>query len=205
MGLFSRGKKSATPITNKVWKNGAARMKGLLKECLLALKSGQTPVVLVWFSESRESLLHHLRQTGIPHFLMEEDAPNPSGVAIIDAGKDLGRIQKIAVSASPAFYWLGRYPLSTKEEACLTHIRAAYPEAPGHYCLALDDAIFEAFAGQQLVPLLEKLGLGDDECIEHKMVDKAIDNALQKIGSHVTVERTATSEKQWFTLNYTAS
>lgn len=195
MALFSWGKPSAPVVTNKVWKTSAARMKGMLRECLLAIKAGQTPVVIVWFSEARETLMHALTNAGMP---------TSPGVCVIDASKDLSSLNHLP-SGPAAYFWLGRYPLSAREQDCINQVRVHHPEAPGHFCLSLEDAVFDVFAGQQLAPLLEKLGLRDDESIEHKLVDKAIDNALQKVSSTVMLERKATSEKQWFTLNYIAS
>jgi len=204
MALFSWGKPAAPVVTNKVWKTQAARLRGTMKECLLAIKAGQTPVVIVWFAESRQVLIHGLEQSGIPHFVVDESTAAQQSVCIVDVGKDMGLLKRIP-SGPVSLFWMGRYPLPAREAECIAQIRTHHPDAPGCYCLSLEDAVFDVFAGQQLAPLLEKLGLGEDECIEHKLVDKAIDNALQKVGSAVTLERKATSEKQWFTLNYTGA
>lgn len=204
MALFSWGKPSAPVVTNKVWKTNAARLKGTLKECLLAIKAGQKPVVIAWFTDSRQTLIHALEQSGIPYYVADDSSMVPQGVCAVDAGKDMEMLKRIPTGPA-AFFWLGRYPLATRESECLAQVRTRHPDAPAHYCLSLEDAIFEVFAGQQLAPLLEKLGLGEDECIEHKLVDRAIDNAIQKVTSVVTLERKATSEKQWFTLNYTGA
>ena len=66
---------------------------------------------------------------------------------------------------------------------------------------SLDEPSFEIFGATNVISIMEKLGLKDDESIEHAMVAKAMERAREKIESKVKFEHEATSEKEWFQKN----
>ena len=48
---------------------------------------------------------------------------------------------------------------------------------------------------------MDNLGMKEDECIEHAMVSKSIQRALEKTNQNLDVELKAHSEKEWFARN----
>ena len=69
------------------------------------------------------------------------------------------------------------------------------------FCQSLDSAFFKEFVGDKLLPLLEQLGLKEDESLEHKMISISIANAREKLSKSITSELTSHSENGWFSIN----
>ncbi len=66
---------------------------------------------------------------------------------------------------------------------------------------SLDNPLMDAFGASNVISLMEKLGMKDDEAIEHTLVTKAMQNARKKLEEKVKFENTAHSEKEWFEKN----
>ena len=52
------------------------------------------------------------------------------------------------------------------------------------FFLSLDDDLMRIFGGERLVKAMERLGLEEDQPIEHKMISKSIENAQKKVEGH---------------------
>jgi preprotein translocase subunit SecA len=69
------------------------------------------------------------------------------------------------------------------------------------FCSSIDEPSFKAFGADRIITLLDSLGIGEDEPIEHSMVSKAMARAREKIESMVAHEVVADTEKEWFLKN----
>jgi preprotein translocase subunit SecA len=52
------------------------------------------------------------------------------------------------------------------------------------FYLALDDDLLRIFQGDKLIGWMEKMGLEDDEAIEHRWINKSIEDAQKKVEGH---------------------
>lgn len=93
--------------------------------------------------------------------------------------------------------FLEHYPLRAKEMQLLQ------TAAPQKYIVynALEEPLFQIFGGQRIIELVKKMGMADDEILEHNMISKSIQNAQEKIAEKVILERSARSQKEWLDLN----
>ncbi|MBK8952287.1 MAG: hypothetical protein IPM85_08405 [Chitinophagaceae bacterium] len=66
---------------------------------------------------------------------------------------------------------------------------------------SLDEPIFEAFGGGRIIELMKKLGVGENEPIQHQMISNAIANAQHKIEKKRVTELSARSQKEWIEKN----
>ena len=64
--------------------------------------------------------------------------------------------------------------------------RAGRQGDPGssRFYLSLDDHLLRIFAYEKLSQLLRRLGMGENDAIEHRMVDKSVENAQRKVEGH---------------------
>ncbi len=67
---------------------------------------------------------------------------------------------------------------------------------------ALDEPLFKTFGSDKIVELLNKLGMKDNDCIEHSLVTKAITNAQNKIADLNIIEQYAYSQEEWMSINF---
>lgn len=64
--------------------------------------------------------------------------------------------------------------------------RAGRQGDPGSskFYLSLEDNLMRIFASQRMAGMMQKLGMKEDEAIEHRMVSNAIENAQRKVEAH---------------------
>lgn len=64
--------------------------------------------------------------------------------------------------------------------------RAGRQGDPGSskFYLSLDDNLMRIFASERMAGMMQKLGMTEDEAIEHRMVSNAIENAQRKVEAH---------------------
>jgi hypothetical protein len=205
MGLFSSSKSSTPAPADKVWKNRDACLKGLATQALLSLRDGRIPVVITFFDEAHDALLDFMSKTGVPF----RQADSFAGVDVHE-GKNVVVVMKAAAAVFPAgihkhvkasVFLLGRYPLAEIENKIIEQAAAHFPGSPICFCVSLGDPFFETFGSQNVLSLMDTLGMKDDEFIEHKLVSKAIRNAQDKIAKDILVEFKSRSEKEWFQKN----
>jgi hypothetical protein len=67
--------------------------------------------------------------------------------------------------------------------------------------LALDDAPMRIFSGDWVVQVLDRLGMGPDDCIESRMVSRRIRDASRMYEDAATGDRPADSAEEWIRLN----
>jgi len=206
MGFFSSSDKETVKVTNKVWKSRSACVKGLVRECLLARKNKLVPILLTHFPDAFQELIAFLDASSIPYTRVNTftgiDVWRSMNIAMVEGHADGEFIKHVPTSTPVIFYLFGRYPMLATEQTLLKDLTAPFPKASVVSCLSMEDPLMQAFVGDRMKPILESLGLGEDESIEHAMVDKALENALTKVGKQVVNETRASSEKDWFARNY---
>ncbi len=57
-------------------------------------------------------------------------------------------------------------------------------EGSSRFYLSLEDDLLRIFGGQRMSSIMERLGMEEDEPIEHGMISKAIENAQRKVEGH---------------------
>ncbi len=183
-----------------------ACLKGILKEYFQSAKGAEASFIVSVFEESHNRLVDYLNQAGTPHHIVSSMALNvssidASGIAIIKAFAVGGIPSGAHSDAKVNFYFLGRYPYHTSEINMTDRLSSDLPHSKITYCLSLEDPIFEAMGSDKLKPMMVSMGMKDDESIDHPLVNKAIENALEKLNRDIVVEFKGHSEKEWFIKN----
>lgn len=206
MGLFSLGKSAPLTPSDKVWKTHQACLKGTATQALLAVKAGELPVIITFFEESHQQLTDFLKSSGAPFqlintLLSSEIAQLKGTIAVFELYTSGSLFLSLPKEVKATIFFLGHYPLPDTERKVIEEIRLTHPNAPISFCQSLDDALFAQLGTDNLAPLLERIGLTDDECVEHALVTKAIHRSLEKISEKVVTEMKARSMREWFEKN----
>jgi hypothetical protein len=212
MGLFSFLKSDKQTYTDKVWKTRPVAIKGMITQALVSIKQGQVPIVFCYFDDTIGEVISFLEQAGVPYFNLKNDTYHEAAgqhkvVFIGDASQVLSShtlisfLRTISTSTHLHILFSGHYPLPSKEKKILDKLAALFPQAPVIFCSSIDDPSFELFGADRITNLLEKLGMKDDECIEHSLVTKSMVRAREKIESRVKSEIETKSEGDWFVKN----
>jgi len=173
--LFRKGNK-LPKIKDLVWKNQAAKFNG----CLKLIEQYPDALWISWFNETQNSFNQFIG--------------NKNGIKIeIQMAKS---VMPFMVENKRVFF-LEHYPLRTTEE----NLMQDWNPIEITVLNALDEPLFEQFGGDRIVGLMEKMGMLEDEFLEHSMISSSIKNAQEKLQQKITVENSTNSSKDWFKMN----
>jgi hypothetical protein len=205
MGLFSFGKSGPPLPSNKVWKTQAACLKGTVTEAMMAIKKGELSVIVTFFEESHAQLTDSLKASAVPFEIVTSlnayGIENHKGTVVIFTAFSQSPVAGSPKKLKASIFFMGHYPFVAAEKKVVESLQSTFPDARLSFCLSLEDPLFERLGTDNLVPLLEKIGLTDDECIEHALVTKALARALEKLNENLSSEMKAHSMREWLNRN----
>jgi len=207
--MFSFLKKNKVPaFSDKVWRSRDIAWKEMATETLRILQRGETPIVAVFFSETLHHVEDYFISLKVPCKRLAEGQAMENNVvytadafSLMSASMLAVMIQRAPV-ARASILFLGHYPLPARENEVLIKISETLQQQVSlTFWLSFDDPLLKKFGGDKVLPLLDKLGFKEDECVEHSLVSKSITNAREKIAKRVLHEITSSSEEAWFEKN----
>lgn len=136
-------------------------------------------VLLAWFPESQLRWQSVLEQTGISRQVM------------------LARSTSALQLANKTIILLEHYPIASKEETFLQSLQQQEIYVLG----SLDEPIFSQFGGERIIDMMRRMGIREDEPVQHKLITQSLQNAQRKLEKKVTMEQTSHSMKEWFVKN----
>ena len=211
MGLFNLFKSDKPSYSDKVWMTKDAALKGMITETLQILKKSEVPVVLSFFSDRQQEVIDFTSVKGVPYSVIDSNSAvqRDNLVLLMDAqwlrtsqhAMDF-LVQQFNVSAVHLLFY-GHYPIPEKENELLNKVAVALnPKNELKFFSSLDDRAFEMFGAGNIKSIMEKMGLKQDEAVEHAMVTKAMARAREKIAEGVAQEIAAPTEAVWYQKNY---
>lgn len=175
-GLFKK-KKTGIPVTDFVTISAAAKLNNLLN----LWKANPQAIFICWFEESYDNIGSFFSQNGA----------DASGILMSREVSSHQLNGKTVLFAE-------HYPVKTKEQELYEKLNLQAVTVWS----ALEEPLFKAFGGERIIELMKKLGMDENEPIQHPMISNAITNAQQKIEKKIVTESSARSQKEWIEKNY---
>ena len=170
------GRKEIQPkITDRVFISSVARQNAIVEKA----RSQRVLVIITWFDES-----YHLVQSSLQSNNLQTEIYLAREIAAHN------------IQTRPVLFF-EHYPLLQKE---IELIRRLQLKEVIFYS-ALDEPLFKHFGGEKIISLMQKMGLSENEAVEHSMIGAAIRNAQEKLSKEIMVEHTAMSQAEWFSKN----
>lgn len=171
--FFSRKKRIA--VTDTVFLNNTGCMKAIGK--ILAEK--QQTIVAVWFQEELDAIRRELSGFAEDRFVLADrlNASNATGRDVV-------------------FY--GHYPIRSNETDLCESLGISELRVFTH----LDAALLRIFGSEGIKDVMVKMGMKEDEPLNHPMITKAISNAQDKIAKQCITDMASRSEDGWMQANY---
>ncbi len=95
------------------------------------------------------------------------------------------------------YLFAGHYPIHQSELDLYANLGLTEILVYAHLAMPL----FRSFGSDNIVQLMIKMGMKEDEPIDHPMITKAITNAQEKIAKNCSIVMQATSQQEWMNLN----
>jgi hypothetical protein len=177
-GLFKKSPSTNdVEVVDNIWMSTEAKALA----CSELLLTNPNCLLVAWFEETFEKVKQwiDIEDGGVPVLCMATDPE------VLNA-----RDRRIV--------FVEHYPLSGMEQQLFSRIGKKEVSVLS----SLDEPIFELFGGEKIIRTMKKLGMKDDEVISHAMVSASISRAQAKIAKKITVEKRASSQREWFEINY---
>lgn len=193
-------------LPDVVYKTAKGKFKAVAEDIAETYKKGQPSLVGTVSIEKSELLSDMLKRKGIPHQVLNAKYHEQEAEIIAHAGEKgmvtiatnmAGRGTDIKLGEGVlevgGLKIIGTERHESRRIDNQLRGRAGRQGDPGasRFYVSLDDDLMRIFGSDKLKGLVEKLGLGDDEAIESKMVSGAIENAQKKVeGNNFDIRKT---------------
>ncbi|MDP1993197.1 MAG: preprotein translocase subunit SecA [Syntrophales bacterium] len=182
-----------------IYKNAKAKFRAVVSEIKALHTKGQPVLVGTVNIEISEMLSEMLKKEGVPHSVLNAKHHAQEAVIIAEAGHK-GRVTiatnmagrgtdiKLAegVPDLGGLHILGTGRHESRRIDNQLRGRSGRQGDPGssRFYLSLEDDLLRIFGSDRIAGIMDKLGMEEDEPIEHNMISKAIENAQRKVEGH---------------------
>ncbi|MBU3195078.1 preprotein translocase subunit SecA [Clostridium algidicarnis] len=189
-----------------IFKSVKGKYNAIIKDIEESYKLGQPVLVGTASIEKSEVLSALLKKTGVPHQVLnakyherEADIVSHAGekglvtIATNMAGRGTDIKLEDGVPEIGGLKIIGTERHESRRIDNQLRGRSGRQGDPGstRFYLSLEDDLMRVFGSEKLQGLVDKIGLGEDDPIESKMVTRAIENAQKKVeGNNFDVRKT---------------
>jgi preprotein translocase subunit SecA len=182
-----------------IYKNINAKYKAIVREIKELHKKGQPVLVGTISIDVSEKISRMLKKAGIQHSVLNAKHHEKEAEIIAEAGKK----GKVTIATNMAgrgtdiklgervpdlggLHILGTGRHESRRIDNQLRGRAGRQGDPGssRFYLSLEDDLLRIFGSDRISGIMDKLGMEEDEPIEHKMISRAIENAQRKVEGH---------------------
>jgi len=182
-----------------IYKNQAAKYRNIVNEIKELHEKGQPILVGTISIDISEKISKMLTKEGIPHDVLNAKQHEREAEIIAGAGQKgrvtiatnmAGRGTDIklgeGVRELGGLHILGTSRHESRRIDNQLRGRSGRQGDPGssRFYLSLEDDLLRIFGSDRLSSIMDKLGMEEDEPIEHSMVSRAIENAQRKVEGH---------------------
>ena len=182
-----------------IYKNINAKYKAIVREIKDLHEKGQPVLVGTISIDVSEKIANMLKKTGVKHSVLNAKHHEKEAEIIAEAGQKgkvtiatnmAGRGTDIKLGAGvPDLGGLHILGTSRHESRRIDNqLRGRSGRQGDHgssrFYLSLEDDLLRIFGSDRISGIMEKLGMEEDDPIEHGMISKAIENAQRKVEGH---------------------
>ena len=179
-----------------VYKTKKGKFNAVVQSVIESHEKGQPVLVGTITIETSELVSEMLRKKGIPHNVLNAKFHEKEAEIVAEAGKHgavtiatnmAGRGTDIKLDdearAAGGLKIIGTERHESRRNDNQLRGRAGRQGDPGEsrFYISLEDDLMRLFGQERLMNVFNKLGVGEDEQIEHKMLSNAIESAQKKI------------------------
>lgn len=191
-----------------IYKNEAAKLRAVVADVKARHEKGQPVLIGTISVEKNEQLSQSLREAGVVHELLNAKQHEKEAQIIAQAGR-LGAVTVATNMAGRGVdIILGGMPTDPEEARQVRELgglhvigterhesrridnqlrgRAGRQGDPGSsiFYVSMDDDLMRIFGGERLRTIMDRLGLPDDEPIQHTMISNSIEQAQKRVEGH---------------------
>ncbi len=186
-GFFK--KKPELEMTDIIWKNDTAKQNGILKH----ISTNEKFILLYYFQDTKDRMAETLHHANITY---AEHAGSSEKIVFIQA-------DHLSITYSiheRTICFLEHHPSAAVEKPVLDNLLESGIKKVLFFNY-FNEPLFRYFGADRILTILEKMGLEEDQPIEHPMISQSIKNAQQKIDEKVSFTSNTKNSKDWISIN----
>ncbi|MBD3878872.1 MAG: preprotein translocase subunit SecA [Quinella sp. 1Q5] len=179
-----------------VYKNKRAKYRAVTAEVERVHEKGQPVLIGTTSIEQSEELSGYLKKRGIPHSVLNAKFHEKEAQIVADAGQRgvvtiatnmAGRGTDIklgeGVPELGGLFIIGTERHESRRIDNQLRGRSGRQGDPGEsrFYISLEDDLMRLFASETIAKIMDKLGMEEDEPIEHSLITRSIENAQKKV------------------------
>ncbi|RIK45696.1 MAG: preprotein translocase subunit SecA [Chloroflexi bacterium] len=184
---------------DQVYKTEQAKFRAVVREIQEMMEAGRPVLVGTTSIEKSELLSTMLQRVGIKHSVLNakyhereaeivKDAGQPGHVTIATnmAGRGTDIVLGEGVRERGGLHIIGTERHESRRIDNQLRGRAGRQGDPGssRFFLSLEDELMRRFSSERVAGLMTRLGLNEDDPIEHGLISKSIESAQTKVEGH---------------------
>ncbi len=182
-----------------IYKNENAKYRAVIREIEKMHKAGRPVLVGTISIDVSERISRMLKKVGVEHEVLNAKHHEREAEIIASAGQ----LSKVTIATNMAgrgtdiklgegvvevggLHILGTSRHESRRIDNQLRGRSGRQGDPGssRFFLSLEDDLLRIFGSERISGIMEKLGMEEDEPIEHSMISRAIENAQRKVEGH---------------------
>jgi preprotein translocase subunit SecA len=191
-----------------IYQTERAKFSAIVEEIVECHKKGQPVLVGTISVEKSEKLSKMLKNRGIPHNVLNAKYHEMEAQIVAQAGKKGAVTIATNMAGRGTDIVLGGNPPNLKEQKEVIELgglhiigterhearridnqlrgRSGRQGDPGssRFYISLEDDLMRLFGSEKIAGIMEKLGLSEDEVIEHPWITKSIERAQKQVEAH---------------------
>lgn len=203
--MFFKKKKKGIQVQDKVWISKVEKFRGLYHHLDQALQAGEPLLIINQFENTQQEVQQMMTKLDVSHQLIEQSTDEPQTVNLWMVSTE--NLLSIGVGSNWANHLQAKeglqviisehHPSYQQEQVLLGHLTTLLPMASTTVFTALDEPFMQLFGGDRIITLMERIGVKENEALEHAMINKSIDRAQQKIDKKIAQNIQANSQQEW--------
>ena len=188
-----------TDYPDQVYRNEAAKLRAVVREIKEMHDQGRPVLVGTTSIEKSEALSGQLKRAGIRHEVLNAkyhereaaivaQAGQPGAVTIATnmAGRGTDIILGPGVAEKGGLHIIGteRHEARRIDNQLRGRAGRQGDRGSSRFFLSLDDQLLKVFGSDRITVIMDKLGMEEDEPIEHNLISKTIESAQTKVEGH---------------------
>ncbi len=206
-------KKKINRLADKVWMNEKAWQIGM-KKFVESLQENYIVILCSYFKESVDKsivIFDSFSDSSKAVYAQRQDIPRMISflkkLYITESdfltSNLIKQLEEKALPKKLCIVFTEHYPTFQKEKDLLDSLEIQLQgKFDVVFCTHLQHPLMQIFGSERIQKLMEMLGVGEEECIEHSMISTSIERAQKKVGEKVITEALASSAESWFRLNH---
>jgi preprotein translocase subunit SecA len=183
-------------MPDAIYKNKKEKFDAVIKDIIKLHKKGQPVLVGTISIDVSENLSKKLKKKGVKHSVLNAKHHKSEAEIVANAGQKgivtistnmAGRGTDIVlgegVKELGGLHILGTSRHESRRIDNQLRGRSGRQGDPGSskFYLSLEDELLRIFGGDRIHSIMDKIGIGEGEPIEHKLISRAIENAQSKV------------------------